>query len=259
MSTIARRARRLTRDVLLCLGVFVPGGLILDEATAGALHPVAQFALLVGVWIAVCVWLRLSAIEDELRADIAGDIDAFATPGDVVCPGGDLCPCADLAISSAAEIAARPAAAGRRGLRRGVRQRARADRLAAHVGCPACRHAVGKHWPDDERQKPGCHTAGCLCPLEPDQTVAPAQTVDRTETTRMVDQFRTFDAPTMLHGTTHHGHPCCALATDTRHSGPIAKCGGPAICRSCHIDAAGIHGYLSREPDTYVGNPGGDQ
>lgn len=40
---------------------------------------------------------------------------------------------------------------------------------AVAAWCPNCGHAVSHHWPDDERQKPGCHAPKCLCPLDPDQ------------------------------------------------------------------------------------------
>jgi hypothetical protein len=33
--------------------------------------------------------------------------------------------------------------------------------------CPRCNHETGRHWPDDQRGKPGCHAKGCLCSFDP--------------------------------------------------------------------------------------------
>lgn len=35
--------------------------------------------------------------------------------------------------------------------------------------CANCGHRAAVHWPDDDRQQPGCHAAGCLCSFDPDQ------------------------------------------------------------------------------------------
>lgn len=49
-----------------------------------------------------------------------------------------------------------------------------ATRAAIH--CPRCMHLISTHWPDDERQKPGCHAKerakrACLCPYSPQEVL----------------------------------------------------------------------------------------
>lgn len=49
--------------------------------------------------------------------------------------------------------------------------------MRAGIHCPRCMHLITTHWPDDERQKPGCHAreraskSPCLCSYSPEEVL----------------------------------------------------------------------------------------